>query len=269
MQAELDALKANHTWELTDLPLDNMTDSSLFIKHTKSPFVALLVYVDGLIVASDNIQEITSIKAYLHSTIKIKDLGTLKYFLGFEVARCASGISICQRKYTLELLEEFGFLEAKPVQTPISPGLDLHDSNVALLSDITDKPTVIYLQAAHRILQYLKTAPGQGLFYLGTNDLKIQGFSNSVWASCSLTRKSVTGYCNFIGNSLVSWKSKKQSTVSRSSLEAEYRALATATCELQWLAYLFEDFHISVPSVLLFCDNEFAIHLAKISVFHQ
>nr|KYP60508.1 hypothetical protein KK1_022914 [Cajanus cajan] len=106
------------------------------------------------------------------------------------------------------------------------------------------------MQAAMRIIRYLKSAPGTGLFYPAFNSLRIQAFSDSDWATCTTTRRSITGYCVFLGKALISWKSKKQSTVSRSSLEAEYRALAFVTCELQWLKYLCSDLHLRILHLL-------------------
>ena len=84
------------------------------------------------------------------------------------------------------------------------------------------------------------------------------------------TRKSISGYYFFLGHSLISWKSKKQSTVLRSSTEAEYRALAIATCELQWLVYLLTDLQIQCTRTpVLYCDSQSALHIAANLVLHE
>ncbi|XP_050914708.1 uncharacterized mitochondrial protein AtMg00810-like [Lathyrus oleraceus] len=220
------------------------------------------------------------------------DLGKLKYFLGLEIARSNQGIYLNQRKYTLEFLEESGLLATKPSTTPFYCSLMLHDSEspphedetayrrlvgkllyltttrpdiafiVQHLSRFISKPLQVHHSAAIRVLKYLKGALAKGLFYSFSSTLKFSGFTDSDWASCPATRRSVTGYCVFIGTSLVSWKSKKKSTVSRSSSEAEYRALVSLSYELQWLQYLFQDLHISIdePSSV-YCDNKSAIYL--------
>ncbi|CAN0842427.1 Retrovirus-related Pol polyprotein from transposon TNT 1-94, partial [Linum grandiflorum] len=101
------------------------SDYSLFIKDTNQGIVVLLVYVDDIILAGDNMNDIEVVKEYLKSVFKIKDLGPLKYFLGLEVARSKQGIAVNQRKYCVELLAEAGFLEAKESKTPMDMNLKL------------------------------------------------------------------------------------------------------------------------------------------------
>ena len=94
------------------------SDYSLFTRGDGTAFVAILLYVDDIIVAGPNMDEIALVKQFLHSKFKLRDLDPLKYFLGIEVARSASGIVISQRQYALHLLEDYGFLDSKPVTTP-------------------------------------------------------------------------------------------------------------------------------------------------------
>lgn len=128
-------------------------------------------------------------------------------------------------------------------------------------------PQQPHMAATSRLLRYLKGSPGQGLFYPASN-LKIKASCDSDWATCFDSRISITGFCVFIGDALVSWKSKKQQTVSCSSAEAEYRSMAACSCEITWLFSFLRDFHIPhLQPTLLFCDSKAALHIVANLVF--
>lgn len=119
-------------------------------------------------------------------------------------------------------------------------------------------------------LRYIASTAGQGILLKGQDHLSIQAYSNSDWGACLDTRRSVTGYLLLLGNSPISWKSKKQSTVSRSSSEAEYRALAAAASEITWVVRLLSELGLSnLSPVTLNCDNQSALSIAKNPVFHE
>ncbi|XP_019435947.1 PREDICTED: uncharacterized protein LOC109342413 [Lupinus angustifolius] len=240
-------------------------------------------------------------KSLLDFEFYIKDLGPLKYFLGMEIVRSSVGILLYQRKYTLDLLQDCGLLDAKPFSTPMeysgkliysSSGVSLtdvtsyrrlmgkllylthprHDLSfvVGHLSQFLDKPTNYHYSATIRILKYLKGSISNGIFFSVTNNMQLKGYSDSNWAACLDTRRSTSGYCFFLRQSLVSWKSKKQKSVSRSCTEAEYRAMALASCEAQWLVSLLANLGLAHPqSVQLYCDNQSAMHIATNHVYHE
>ena len=110
-------------------------DYSLFTKKTSTSFIALLVYVDDILIASDNKQAMDELKVLLDQQFKLKDLGDLKFFLGLEMARTASGISLCQRKYILDLLNNAGMIGCKPAKIPMDPNIKLRKYEGKALQD--------------------------------------------------------------------------------------------------------------------------------------
>jgi hypothetical protein len=275
-------------------------DYSLFTLAKHDNFTALLVYVDDIILAGTSIDEFDRMKKILDAQFKIKDLGALKYFLGLEVAQSREGIHISQRKYCLDLLKDSGLLGAKPAAMPLDPAIKLHNDEGKLFDDVSQyrrligkllyltntrpdiayatqqlsqflhKPTMTHFNAACRVIRYLKNSPGRGLLFSRHSDIQLLGFSDADWAGCLDTRRSTSGHCFFLGTSLISWKAKKQITISRSSSEAEYRALSSATCELIWLLFLLKDLKVTCSKLpVLYCDTQSAIHIASNPVFHE
>ncbi|XP_074323327.1 secreted RxLR effector protein 161-like [Apium graveolens] len=141
---------------------------------------------------------------------------------------------------------------------------------VQLVSQFVSDPRRLHLTAVHRIICYFRSTPTRGLFFSNTSPLDLRAFSDASYARCPDTRRSTTGYCIFLGSSLLSWKSKKQSTVSKSLTEAEYRAMSSTCSEVVWLQRLLKDFNIQLHSPTpLFCDNESAVKIASNHVFHE
>ena len=206
--------------------------------------------MDDVILIGNDLAEIDHIKQFLNNQFKIKDLGSLKFFLGLELARSNSRISLYQRKYALELVEDAGLLGCKPAPTPMDYTLKLSNTNgsplanissyrrfigrliyltttrpdisyaVNQLSQFLSSPTTIQQRAALRVLKYVKGTPGLGLLFPTNFDMKLKAFSDFDWAGCPNTRRSMTGFSVYLANALISWKSKKQNIVSRSACEA-------------------------------------------------
>ncbi|XP_019091076.1 PREDICTED: uncharacterized protein LOC109128689 [Camelina sativa] len=258
-------------------------DNTLFVKEEGTSYIALIVYVDDILIASNSDEVVASVKACLAKQFKTKGLGPAKFFLGLEIARNTDGISVCQRKYCLDLLADSGLLGCKPNSVPMDPKIELTKETGVLLSD--DRPyreligRLLYLcitrpditfAAARNILNYLKNNPGQGLFYSASSEICLNGFADADWETCKDTRRSISGMCIFLGTSLISWKSKKQDIVSSSSTEAEYLSMAQTTKELLWFRQILQDLRITpVSQAKLFCDNKSALHIANNDVFHE
>ena len=276
-------------------------DHSVFYHHSSTgKCIYLIVYVDDIVIIGTDQDGIQKLKQHLFSHFQTKDLGKLKYFLGIEVAQSNSGVVISQRKYTLNILTDTGMLDCKPVDTPMDPNVKLVPSQGELLRDpgryrrlvsklnylTITRPDISFLvsvvsqflqspcdshwDAVVRILRYIKGTPGQGVLYENRGHTQVVRYSDAEWAGSPTDRRSTSGYFVFIGGNLISWKSKKQDVVARSSAEAEYRAMALATCELIWLKHLLQELRFGKDEQMkLICDNQAALHISSNPVFHE
>jgi hypothetical protein len=230
----------------------------------------------------------------------MKDLGALHHFLGVTVARRDTGLFLHQRQYSLDILERAGMTDCKPCATPVDTCAKLSLTNGPLVADPTDyrslagalqyltftrpdisyavqqvclhmhDPREVYLTALKRILRYVRGTIDLGLHIQRSQATDLVVYSDADWAGCPNTRKSTSGYAVFLGDNLVSWSSKRQNIVSRSSAEAEYRAVANAVAKASWLRQLLHELH-SPPSKanLVYCDNVSAVYLSSNPVQHQ
>ncbi|GJS04560.1 ribonuclease H-like domain-containing protein [Tanacetum coccineum] len=205
-----------------------------------------------------------------------------------------------QRKCCLEMLYEYGLLAARPVDIPLPENSVLcfkESKNDKYLNDFTSyqklmgkliyltntRPDISYavhclsqhmhsplqshFKATLRVLRYLKGSPGCGIQFNNKSDLKLMAFVDADWA---MTRKSVTGFCVFLGQSIVSWKSTKHDTLSKSSSEAELGSMSLASCKIIWLGNLLHSLGLkSLYHVDLCCDNSSSIQIADNLVFHE
>lgn len=265
----------------------------MFTKITDLSILILVIYVDDILISGLNPDDIADIKTHLHSLFTIKDMGEASYFLGLEIARTTQGILIAQTKYAKDISTDADLLDAIYVSSLLPHALDLSqqsttfcnpeqyrriigkvlylglirpDISYALqqLSQFMQSPCDIHFQAAIHLLKYIKGTLNYGLFYPSNSASTLTSYYDADWSICKITRKSLTGYCVFFGNSLVSWETKKQSTVSRSTTESKYESMGQAIYELHWIHYILQDLHVTVPLLIpLHCDNQAAIAIAK------
>ncbi|GJY18649.1 retrovirus-related pol polyprotein from transposon TNT 1-94 [Tanacetum coccineum] len=211
-------------------------DYSLFTKTNAEGFIVVLVYVDDLMITSSDSTQIELLKSQLRSQFHMKDLGALPYKL------------------------------------PMDPNLKLQADVGTPLQD----PKLVYAESnfssyasCETLMRYLLNSPSQGILLSHHSKVQLTAYCDSDWASFPMTRRSTTSYCILLGDSPISYKSKKEGVVSRSSVEAEYRAMAITCCEITWLTTLLKYLGLKyLHPVTLHCDNQAAIHIAANLVFH-
>ena len=243
--------------------------------------------MDYIIITGSDQDGIQKLEQHLFSHFQTKDLGKLEYFLSIEIAQSNSEVVISQRKYTFDILTDTGMLDCKPVDTPIDPNVKLVSSQgellrdprryrrlvgklnyltitrpdisfpVSVVSQFLQSPCDSHWDVVVCILRYIKGTPGQGVLYENRGHTQVVGYNDTDRAGSPTDRCSTSGYCVFIGGNLISWKSKKQDVVAKSNVEAEYRAMALATCELIWLMHLLQELRFGKDEqTKLICDNQ-------------
>ena len=221
-----------------------------------------------MIITGDDMHGILDLKHFLGRQFEMKDLDPLNYFLGLEVSSSTDGYYLTQAKYTSDLISQASITDSKIVDTPIEYNYHLNshyceslfdatlyrqlvgsliyltitrpDTSYAVhvVSQFTAAPRSLHYVVVLRILQYLKGTIFDGLHFSSHSSLTLQAYSDANWACDSTDRRPTTGYCFLLGDSLISWRSKKQTVIARSSTKAKYRALTATTAELIWLRWL-------------------------------
>ena len=274
-------------------------DPTLFTKTCDGDLFVCQIYVDDIIFGSTNQKSCEEFSRVMTQKFEMSMMGELNYFLGFQVKQLKDGTFISQTKYTQDLLKRFGMKDAKPAKTPM--GTDGHTDlnkggksvdqkayrsmigsllylcasrpdimlSVCMCARFQSDPKECHLVAVKRILRYLVATPCFGLWYPKGSTFDLVGYSDSDYAGCKVDRKSTSGTCQFLGRSLVSWNSKKQTSVALSTAEAEYVAAGQCCAQLLWMRQTLRDFGYNLSKVPLLCDNESAIRMAENPVEHS
>ncbi|GJS41978.1 uncharacterized mitochondrial protein-like protein, partial [Tanacetum coccineum] len=251
-------------------------DSTLFVKQSSVGRTLLSLYVDDMIITVDDCVGIESLKLKLAHHFAMKDLGLLHYFLVIENYRkIVEDIPIDAKvKYTttdgdpLPDQSLYRTIAGSLVYLTVTR-LDISYA-VHIVSQFVSAPTTVHWDVVLHILRYLQGTQFQNLLFPSTSVLDSRAYCDSDWAGDVVLHKSTTGFCIFMGDSLISWKSKKQDVLSKSSTEAENRAMAVTTSEIVWLRWLLANMGVRISrSTPLHFDNRSAIQIARNSVFHE
>jgi len=283
--------------------VQNSADHCVYSRQTEKERVIVVIWVDDLIIAASNNDSLNCVKKMLTARFKMKDLGKLNYFLGIDFHQNEGYVKMSQKRYILKVLERFNMSDCKPRSTPCEQKLD-HNSDddpvdpkryreavgsliylmtctrpdlswtVSKLSQYLSNPNEQHWSTVKHVMRYLKGTIDSELCYKKSEEnLKLVAYSDADWASDLNDRRSTTGYCFSLTQNgpLISWKSKKQSTVALSTCEAEYMALAATTQESMYLVQLLNgmDSGCLFEPVQIFEDNQGAIALSKNPVCRQ
>ncbi|CAL1391748.1 unnamed protein product [Linum trigynum] len=277
------------------------SDASLFVYSRGQVLLYFLVYVDDLLLTGNDPTTLTAFQQALSARFSLKALGDVNYFLGIEVIPTGTGYILSQHKYMVDVLNRFMMTDATPVSTPLAAStvLSLHDGtpptdatrfrqiigalqylvytrpdiaySVNKLSQYMHSPTASHWQSVKRLLRYVSGTLTFGLsIRRSPGPLSLTAFADADWAGDRDDRSSTSGYLIYLGSTLVSWRSQKQRTVARSSTEAEYRAIANATAELEWVRNLLSELRqplAAAPTV--YSDNLGATYFSSNPVFHS
>jgi hypothetical protein len=276
------------------------SDTSLFVYKEGADIAYLMLYVDDIILTASSTRLLLRLTELLHFEFTMTDLGDLHHFLGISVTRSKDGFFLSQRQYAADLLQRAGMAECHPTATHVDTHAKLSATDGAPVADATQyrilagalqyltltRPDLAYavqqvclfmhdprephLALLKRVLRYVKGTLSTGL-HIGTGSITgLSAYSDADWAGCLDSRRPTSGYCVFLGDNLVSWSSKRQTTVSRLSAEAEYRAVAHAVAETCWLRQLLQELHAPISSAtIVFCDNVSAIYMTANPVHHR
>ena len=274
-------------------------DPTLFTKTLNGEILVIQIYVDDIIFGSTNDELCEWFSKCMHSEFDMSMMGELNYFLGLQIKQTQDGIYVHQTKYVKELLKRFGFESVKPKSTPMPQNSKLFSDESGKSVDITkyrgmigsllyltaSRPDIMYsvcvcarfqanpkeshLKAIKRIFKYLSGTISLGLFFPITNTFDLVGYSDADYAGSQTDRKSTSGVCNFLGQSLVCWQSKKQTSVALSTTEGEYLAAGSCCAQILWMIQTLKDFGVKCGKIPIYCDNTSTINISENPVLHS
>ncbi|KAK6146446.1 hypothetical protein DH2020_020315 [Rehmannia glutinosa] len=257
------------------------------------------IYVDDIIFGATNESLCKKFSKLMQGEFEMSMMGELNFFLGLQIKQCQEGIYISQSKYTKELLKKFGIEGRRTVFTPMATNVKIDKDEkgksvdeskyrgmigsllyltasrpdilhaVCLCARFQSNPKESHMSAVKRIFRYLKGTIQYGLFYSKNENFSLKGYSDSDYAGNIDDRKSTSGSCQFLGDCLVSWFSKKQNCVSLSTTEVEYIAAGSYCAQVLWVRQQLRDYEIEEKEIPIMCDNTSAIAITQNPVLHS
>ncbi|CAM8965807.1 unnamed protein product [Rhodiola kirilowii] len=273
----------------------NECDKCVYSKNTEHGYVLLCLYVDDILIVGNNEEMVKSTKSMLNSRFDMKDLGLADVILGIKITRTTDGFVLSQAHYVDKILDKFGKDSVGVYKTPIDMNHHLSKNKgesisqveyskvigslmylmnctrpdiaycVSRLARYTSNPGYEHWKAIVRVLKYLRFTRDYGLHYTRYPEV-IEGYTDASWISDIQDSKATSGYVFTLGGAAVSWKSSKQTLITRSTMEAEFVALDKCGEEAEWLRNFVEDipgWKNPVPPICVYCDNQSTIGRAQ------
>jgi hypothetical protein len=274
-------------------------DHTLFLLRQGRDILIMQVYADDIIFVGSSNSLVARFAEDMSREFEMSMMGELHFFLGLQIKQSKERTFVHQAKYTKDIVRKFKMEDSKAMATPMSTTttLDADEEgeyvdqkeyrsmirsllylkvtrpdiqfSVCLCARFQASPRTSHRQAVKRIFRYLRHTPDFGLWYSASCSLALHGSSDAEFVGCRLDRKSTSGTCQFWGSSLVSWFSRKQSSVAQSTTEAKYVVAASCCSQLLWITYTMSDFGEEYTYVPLQCDSTDAISVAKNPVLHS
>jgi hypothetical protein len=271
----------------------------LFLLRQGKDILIVQVYVDDIVFGGSSNSLVAMFADDMNREFEMSMMGELQFYLELQIKQSKEGTFVHQAKYTMDIVRKLKMEDSKAMVTPMSTttALDADEEgehmdqkeyrsmigsllyltamrphiqfSVCMCARFQASPRTSHRQAVKRIFKYLRHTPDFGLWYSASSSLALHGFSYADFVGCRLDRKSTSGTCQFLGSSLVSLSSRKQSSVSQSTTEAEYVATASCCSQLLWITYTMSDFGEEYTDVPLQCDSTSAISVAKNPVLYS
>lgn len=270
------------------------SEPCVFVRKNDQSLIIIALYVDDLLIFSNNEEENIKIKKELMLRFEMQDLGKAKSILGMRIIQEKGMITLDQSKYIENVLDKFNMGNCKPIDTPLEVNKKWLESKqkeivcdermpyqnligclmyiavcsrpdimhaISVLSQFNNCYEAKHWQAAKRLLRYLKGTLDYRLTYKKTGKM-LKGYVDSDWGGCIVDRRSYTGFCFILGGAAVSWESRKQRTVALSTMEAEYMAMGEAVKEAIFLRYLLQEIFGKEYCIPILNDNQSAQSLS-------
>ncbi|GJR12242.1 retrovirus-related pol polyprotein from transposon TNT 1-94 [Tanacetum coccineum] len=276
-----------------------VVDPTLFIRKTGKHTLHVQIYVDDIIFASTDPKDCDRFSNEMSSKFQMSMMGQISFFLGLQISQNPRGIFINQSKYANEILKKFDLHKSDPVDTPMVERTKLDEDlsgtpvdqtkyrsmigslmyltasrpdlvfAVCMCARYQSRPTKKHLEAVKRVFRYLQGTINMGLWYPKDTAMALTAYADADHAGCQDTRRSTSGSAQFLGDKLVSWSSKKQTSTSISSTEAEYIAMSGCCAQILWMRSQLSDYGFAYNRIPMYCDNKSAIALCCNNVQHS